>query len=246
MKNKFYILLFLVFGLCQQNMLCSKTISDSLQIAIDSSHVKNNKFASEINNRYTGSDFDYDTAEGEAQNMLARFLNWIFRGLHDTFGIEITPETIKLLENVIYFILIGIAIYILIRLLAGKEAVSFFSKKNTVVAPIDFAEEHIENVDLNQLIQEALSAKDYRLAIRYMYLKVLQELSAQHLIEYHFEKTNGDYYNEIQHTALKQKFNKVSYLYENIWYGEFELDEKEYSSAKKTFDQLYLNINNFG
>ena len=121
-----------------------------------------------------------------------------------------------------------------------------FGKKNKIVAPINFSEEHIENIDLDQLIQEALSLNDYRLTIRYMYMKALQDLSLKKLIDYHFEKTNSDYQKEIRNDQLKLHFNKVSYLYDYIWYGKFDLNEEKYNNAKKSFDQLQLNMENLG
>lgn len=220
--------------------------TDSLTVSIDTGTIVIEDFKDNIPERYTDSDFDYSTAEGEAENLLARIINWVFKGLQDAFGIKISPEFAKIIKNLIYLIFIAIVIYILIRVLAGKDAASFFGKKNSPVAPINFSEEHIENIDLDKLIQDALSVNDYRLAIRYMYMKTLQELSVRKLIEYHFEKTNSDYYREIDNDILKQHFSKVSYLYDYIWYGKFDLNEEKYHNAKKSFEQLNLNMENLG
>ncbi len=219
---------------------------DSLQVAIDSSKVSIVNFSEDLSNKYTGEEFDYDTIEGETQNFLARILNWFFQGLQSIFGVEVSPGLTKLIENLIYIVLIGFAIYLIIRVLAGKDAVSFFGKKNTVVAPINIAEEHIEKINLDNLIKDALKDNNYRLAIRYMYLKTLQDLSVKKVIDYHFEKTNTDYYREIADVSLKQNFSRVSYLYDYIWYGKFELDESGYQNAKKSFDQLNTKMNTIG
>ncbi len=216
------------------------------EITIDSSTIKVEHFNDDLSKRYIGDEFVYDKAEGEAENFLKRGLNWFFKGLESIFGIEINPNIAKILENIIYVILIGIAVYLLIRLLAGKDAVSLFRKKNTVVAPINISEEHIENIDLDELIRNALAQKDFRQTIRYMYLKALQELTVKNIIEYHFEKTNTDYYQEIVDTSIKQYYNQISYLYDNIWYGEFDLDENGYQKAKIPFDQLQDKLNTIG
>ncbi len=243
-KHLSYVILSSVVYLLVTNSLLAQ--KDSLVVAIDSTKIAVEHFSENLTEKYNGSEFDYDTVEGEAQNFLARGINWIFKGMKKMFGVDISPEIISLIENLIYILLIIGAVYIIIRVLAGKDAVSIFKKKNTLVAPVSITEEHIENIDLNALISEALANKDYRLAIRYMYLKALQELSKTNIITYHFEKTNSDYLKEITDTTVREHFNKVSYLYDYIWYGEFELDENGYLNAKTSFDQLNGKINTIG
>jgi len=232
------IVLFFVTPICAQN--------DSIPVLIDESKISTIDFSDNLSEKYSGQEFYYETNEAETQNYLARFLNWLFNLLRDAFGIEISPALTQIIEVIIYIVLIGIAIYVIVRLLAGKEAVSFFRKKNTLVAPLQINEEHIENINLEDLIRGALQEKNYRLAIRYMYLKALQDLSIKKYIDYHFEKTNTDYYREISDVGIKQNFNRVSYLYDYIWYGKFELDEHGFTNAKKSFDQLNNNINSLG
>ncbi|MGY3793662.1 hypothetical protein [Aquimarina sp. 433] len=238
-KNIFYIFILLLI-----NFTYSQT--DSLSVSIDTAEITIHEFKEDIPERYSDKDFDYTTAEGEAENILARIINWFFNGLQDIFGIEISPELAEILKNLIYLIFIAIVIYILIRVLAGKEVASFFGKKNNVVAPIHFSEEHIEKIDLDKLIQDALSINDYRLAIRYMYMKTLQELSVKKIIDYHFEKTNSDYQREIKNEQLRSLFKKVSYLYEYIWYGKFDLNQEKYHNAKISFDEIKGNIEKIG
>ncbi|WP_378183982.1 hypothetical protein [Aquimarina sp. SS2-1] len=239
--NKSVLYIFVILGIYS-----TSGQTDSLTVSVETSNIIIHEFKENIPTRYTDGEFDYGAAEGEAENILARIINWFFNGLQDIFGIEISPELAEVLKNLIYLIFIVIVIYILIRVLVGKDASSFFGKKNKSVAPINFSEEHIENIDLNKLIQEALSINDYRLAIRYMYMKTLQDLSLRKLIDYHFEKTNSDYQREIHNDQLKLHFNEVSYLYDYIWYGKFDLNEEKYHNAKKSFDQLHLNMENLG
>lgn len=244
-KTAFYIFYYLFIAFLSSPITAQK---DSLNttIKIDSSKITYQGFSKNLSQKYNGKDFEYDTLEGETHNLLARAIDWLFNGLKDIFGVDISPEFAKLIENIIYILLIIAAIYFVIRVLVGKDAVSFFKSKNNLVAPIQITEEHIENIDLNELITNALSQKNYRLAIRYMYLKALQDLSVKNIIQYHFEKTNTDYYREIADSSLKTNFNRISYLYDYIWYGEFDLDEEGYKNAKKSFDQLHTKMNSLG
>ena len=191
-----------------------------------------------ITQKYQGKDFNYEVKDGESQNLLARFLNWLMNGLKDVFGIDIPPGIAQLLEYIIYFLMGALAIYLLVRFLTGESASAIFRKKATSFANINLAEEHIESLDLEVLITDAINQKNYRLAIRYQYLKVLKTLSQQQIIEWHYEKTNRDYEKEIKIQETNLLFRDVSYLYDHIWYGEQEIDEHKYRTALLKFSKL--------
>jgi hypothetical protein len=145
---------------------------------------------------------------------------------------------LDVVEFLVYLLLTIFIGYFIIKLLLGQNTSSFFSRKTATVNPLTIDEEHIENINLDTFISDALAQKNYRLAIRYMYLKALKELSFNNTISWHFEKTNSDYYNEIEDPLLKDNFKKVSFLYDYVWYGEFNLDEIGFTNAQKDFDRL--------
>jgi hypothetical protein len=192
----------------------------------------------DLNKKYTGEDFNYDVKTGESQNLLSRFFNWIGRGLKNVFGINLSPETLKLLEYFIYFIMGGLVIYLLVRVLVNEKFNSIFTKKAKTVFDIDLAEQHIESLDLDALLKTALANKDYRLAVRYQFLRVLKRLSQKDIIDWHFDKTNLDYQNEIKQQHLQSGFKEVAYLYDYIWYGEQPINEIKYNAAKQKFKIL--------
>lgn len=239
MKNSqriIYILLFLFTS-------GSSFAQEEATVIIDSSDVSKKEFSIPISEKYTGDDYNYSETVGQSQNYLLRAIKWFFQKIADIFGIDIDPEFFKIVEVLIYILLIIIALYIIIRLFVGTKAASFFTKKSKELAPLTFKEEHIEKINLEDLIANALQQNDYRLAIRYMYLKTLKDLSVKNLIDWHFDKTNIDYYNELKPATLQKSFKTVSYLYEHIWYGEFNVDETSFNSAKKEFNHLKKAMN---
>jgi uncharacterized membrane protein len=219
---------------------------DSLTVAVDSSKLAPKHFPENLSEKYSGNDFDYDTMEGEAENYLGRAITWFFNRMGEFFGIHLSPEAYQIIKIIVYILLIVFAIYILVKLLVGDNASSFFSRKSKMVAPLNIQEEHIENIDLDSYIKNALKEENYRLAIRYMYLKSLKLLSLNNIIDWHFEKTNSDYYREIENITLKENFKKTSYLYDNIWYGEYALDKTGFENAEKDFERLNQNLKNVG
>lgn len=238
--NRLIIILFFLL-----NILAAKASEkDSLTVAVDSSKLAQKDFSENLSDKYSGSDYDYDSMEGDAENFLGRAISWFFDKIDQIFGIQLSPAMYQIIKFIIYGLLIVFAIYILVKLLVGNNASSFFSRQSKLVAPLNIQEEHIENVDLDSYIKNALKEENYRLAIRYMYLKSLKLLSLNNIIDWHFEKTNTDYYREIESVSLKENFKKASYLYDNIWYGEFALDKTGFENAQKDFERLNQHLKN--
>lgn len=238
--NRLVFILFFLFNL----LLAKASEPDSLYVTVDSSQIAQKHFSEDLSKKYSGGDFDYESMEGEAENFLGRAISWFLNKIAQVFGIQLSPEMYELIKLIIYAVLIVFALYILIKLLVGKDASSFFGRQAKLVAPLNIKEEHIENVDLDAYINNALKEENYRLAIRYMYLKTLKLLSLKNIIEWHFEKTNNDYYREIESLSLKENFKKTSYWYDNIWYGEFALDKKGFEDAQKDFERLNQDLKN--
>ncbi|UII80210.1 hypothetical protein [Flagellimonas sp. CMM7] len=217
--------------------------NDSIPIPIDeNSVIQERRIYENLKEKYPGEEFNYDTNTGESKNLLARFLKWLFQGIGDAVGIDIPYNVLQILEYVIYGLMGLLVIYLLVRIFINEKFNSIFSKKAKAIIDIDLSEQHIEIIDLDALMNAALKNKDYRLAVRYQYLKILKLLSQKEIIEWHFDKTNADYEQEISGSKLKKDFKKVSYLYEYIWYGEQIINETDYTNASFRFTQLNNSI----
>lgn len=215
---------------------------DSLQLTTDTNGSIQERQLEDLNKKYQGEEFNYDIKTGESQNLVNRFLNWLGRGLNDVFGIRLSPGTLKFLQYLIYVLMSGVVLYLIVRLLINEKLSSIFTKKAKTILDIDIQEQHIEQLDLDGLLKTALEQRDYRLAIRYHYLKSLKKLSQGDVIEWHFDKTNSDYEREIKEPLLKKGFKKIAYLYDYIWYGEQLIDAVAYERAKQSFTQLNNTI----
>lgn len=241
MNRVIIILFFLLNGFVSQ-----ATVKDSLVVSVDNSKLVQKHFSDDLSQKYSGKAFDYTSKAGQTENLLGQMINWLFQKIESIFGIRLSPEMYDLMKILVYSGLLVFTIYFLIKLLLGTSATSLFTRKGTLVAPLNIQEEHIENVDLDGYIKNALKEENYRLAIRYMYLKSLKLLSLQNKIHWNFEKTNRDYYREIENPELKENFKKVSYLYDNVWYGEYALNKSGFEKAEKDFERLNLNLKNAG
>jgi hypothetical protein len=130
-----------------------------------------------------------------------------------------------------------------VRILLKKEGRWFFKKKaNSDEILYTNIEENISGVNFNTLIKEANDEENYRLAIRYYYLWLLKELDETDNIAYDPQKTNVDYQLELATSTLSEDFVKASYYYSYIWYGEFAIDEEDYTTAILVYNNLLKQI----
>ncbi|NND51152.1 MAG: DUF4129 domain-containing protein, partial [Flavobacteriaceae bacterium] len=142
--------------------------------------------------------------------------------------------------GVILFLLV---IYFIFRAIINKEGNWIFGKSSDKnIIPVTDIESNIHAVDFKALIKSAEKDNNYRLAIRYYYLWLLKDLTSAEVIEYDVEKTNSDYHNEITSEDLKKEFSYTSYLYNYIWYGEFNIDQNEFSRARHAFINFLKDI----
>jgi hypothetical protein len=129
--------------------------------------------------------------------------------------------------------------YILYRLFFIEGA--FFSgriKRRSNVNELKEETADMQQNDYNRLIAQAVHNKDYRVAVRYLYLKVLQGLAEKGLVQLEAEKTNYQYLNELNNTVYKKDFSVLTHNYEYVWYGEFSINEIQFTELKNNFEQF--------
>lgn len=235
----------LIFLCCHFGFSQSET--DSIVLATDENSVLYQRPILEgLNEKYSGDEFDYEVKTGESQNLLDRFFRWLGSWLDNTFGINVPPGVYKVLEWLIYILMTGLVIFLLIKLFVNERFEAIFAKKAKVLGSVELAEEHIEAIDFDALLAEALREKNYRSAVRYQFLKLLKLLSQKEIIEWHFEKTNADYQNEIEQPELQKGFAKLAYLYDYVWYGEMAITQARYENEAKRFEKMNLRLGGHG
>jgi len=186
--------------------------------------------------------FDYTEAEVE-ENWWVRFKNWVgdlwvnfWNWVFD--GVEPGPFWGFVIEVLPYIIVIGAVAFVIWLFFKLNPGASIFGKKKPPEFFFTEDEEIIKTKDIQKLITKAFISKNYRLAIRYYYLLILQKASTSEVIVYEFDKTNTDYIAEITQKELSEQFIKVTDLYDHVWYGSFDISEEDYKKAQKTFAKL--------
>ncbi|WP_308991181.1 hypothetical protein QLS71_002125 [Mariniflexile litorale] len=234
MNNKKYHISLITFGL----FLCNSYSFSQDSIQKDSSNIKVLYFKDAIKERYKGDDFNYSINDTGGINLLQRVLQKFFGWLSDVFGFDIDFINYKTLEYIVYGFLGIAALYLIIKFLMQSPINSVFKTEVQDISNFKYVEENIKDVNFDHLIEAALKENNYRLATRYLYLKSLKLLTNKNIIEWHYDKTNSDYINEIKDEHTKSVFKRISYLYDYVWYGEFPIDEAIYTKNQSDFDKL--------
>ena len=89
--------------------------------------------------------------------------------------------------------------------------------------------------DFDLLIRQAAGSGNYRLAVRYQYLKALHKLAAKNLVVMAADKTNYQYVKEISNPLYRNEFAALTLSYEYVWYGEFAIAENIYRKIESGF-----------
>ncbi len=117
--------------------------------------------------------------------------------------------------------------------------------ENTTTTPggNEVPAEDILSADWEQMITNAIHKEDYRLAIRYAYMRLLQLLQRNQLISYRTDKTNHDYDQEL-HATVKKTFRELTTRYEYTWYGNVPADRNAIDHYIQSLNQLKKQIRN--
>jgi hypothetical protein len=214
----------------------------SASLAGDSTVVHVRRFDAKALEQYkTQADFKYETARPEGFDLPA----WIEYLLAKWLAKIFSPhQQLNLLKLLFYGLMVFAALIIILNLM-GIDMRSFFTGGSAPIITYGELEENVRKLDLDQLINEAYNNKQWRLAIRYQYLKALRLLTDKELINWQKGKTNMDYYYELKANNLKDVFLDVTGVFENAWYGHHYLNVTDYTRSSSEFERFYSQIKDY-
>lgn len=188
--------------------------------------------------KYNDDDFIYETKPkpktlwDRFMEAVRRFFEWLFssgENQESTSGVVV--------KRIVATIVILFFVYMVVRAILNKEGMWIFGRSRKKMTAQDITEEDIHQMDFQKLTAETKQAGDYRLAVRYYFLWLLKRMSDREIIDWHWEKTNSDYLYEIKNQDLKKDFEYLTYVYDYSWYGDFQLDDKAFAKAERTFQK---------
>ena len=192
-----------------------------------------------LENYKNDSAFNYDNMSSEPQDWITKIKNWINQQL----ALIRTSKTFSTALDYFYYLLAILALILILRgLIKGDRRGLLFGKiANNEIKMVE-QDENLNLLNFDELFRSALDNKQYRLAIRYLFLKSLKLLSDKEMIELKNNKTNHQYFLEIKNTQIASVFQDATLSFEWIWYGEFPVNEEIMNSSQNKFNNLFRLI----
>ncbi|MEY3397749.1 MAG: hypothetical protein RL220_343 [Bacteroidota bacterium] len=104
-------------------------------------------------------------------------------------------------------------------------------------------EENVPESDIEKFLRLAVEAGNYKLAVRLMYLRLLQQLHEAGKIVWKKEKTNRDYVRELRKHGHSGIFGELTLAFEIVWYGDTDVSREKYDILAKAFSSFNINLN---
>ena len=151
------------------------------------------------------------------------------------FDPKTAENIVKALGYLVGFAILGALIYAIYSFSGNKRQKKLNSQNEEIDTENIETEEDLHKLDFLQKIKKT---EDYRMAIRYYYLWLLQDLSKGGLIKFEKNKTNRQYAEELRNHKKAADFNVCTRYYNFVWYGEYPVSTELYEEIVSHFKRL--------
>ena len=232
----FFILYsFLYSSNCYAKKDSPKTV---ITVPLDSSKVEVRKLnAEEQKKLLEKKEYKYDKIGPAPKSLWDRFWDWFWKTIDNIFDTKGGKLGWTLFQ---YALIIAVIVIIIILVVKNDVRAIIYGKSASVAIDFKEFEEDINKIKFDELIEDAISKKDYRKAVRLHFLKLLKQLTDNNLIKWQIDKTNNDYSIELANSKYNSKFNELSLMYEYIWYGDFNLDETNFKGTISKLKEFHM------
>jgi len=140
------------------------------------------------------------------------------------------------MTGLLYLLIAGLVLFVLFIIFSSIKV-----DNKIEPAELDKKEEYedIEEIDAQEGLNQALSADNYRHAVRMLFIKLLQVLVEQQHIDWKPKKTNRDYLHEMSDHPQLLDFSNLVLAYESIWYGSEPIDKLYFDYLRHDFEKFY-------
>ncbi|WP_422360123.1 hypothetical protein [Reichenbachiella sp.] len=171
---------------------------------------------------------------------------WLANILSDWFD-DVTPER---MGNFFYYLfrailwgLLLFAIAMVAYTLYKRGFFGVFSRKKHSIDPFySELEDQVLETNWQELIDEAVIKKQYNIAIRLLFLQLLQSLNHSDLIVWEKSKSIRDYQRELA-DEFKEGFLTLSQFYQYAWFGDVAIDELHFIKIHREFKSFNVDSN---
>lgn len=160
-------------------------------------------------------------------------LEWIAKQIGDAFRAVFGTATAERYLNIF---LIALFIFVMLGLLwyLYRKQPGFFMRSGKKKLGYTVEEDTIYGIDFEAGIDKALERKDYREAVRLLYLQTLKRLSDEGRINWQLYKTPTQYLYEVRSAAFRQ----LTHHFLRVRYGNFEATSSLFEEMKHLRDSI--------
>lgn len=178
-------------------------------------------------------DYQYDRDTTPPESVFGKFWAWLSEKITNLLRS-------KAYRNVGQYLVLLVMAGLTVWLLYKAEVLGFLFPKKAATDPLNYENlsENIHEISFGERIDEALAQRNYRLAVRLLYLRTLKQLADQNLIAWQPNKTNRQYAHELAKSPLRPDFEALTTQFEFVWYGNFSIDERDFGQLADQFNQF--------
>lgn len=183
-------------------------------------------------------EFQYDDITIPRENLWDRFWKSFWKMVN---GFLSTKTGNTIFNWSIDAIAVAIIIFFVLRLI-GINKSGLFAEDGSATLGYNIENDDIHGIDFDAAIAAAAVKQNYRLAIRLLYLQTLKLLADNALIDWRINKTNAAYVQELKAHQGQLLFLQLTNYFDKAWYGESNVDAKQFDLLKELFSQFQQQI----
>ena len=184
--------------------------------------------------------FQYEKVVESPKSLWDRFWDWFWSLIDRIFN---TKSGGAVFQWTVISIAVIILVYFIIKI-SGMSNAGLFGKNNKgeKLAYSEMSED-IHSIDFDNEIQKAIDEKNFRLAVRLLYLQSLKKLTDNGNINWQPNKTNLTYWQELGGSKYQQSFFDITRQFEYNWYGNRAATPEEFKLLRQTFNDFNSQLN---
>lgn len=206
------------------------------QVVYDTSEIAVRKLSATAINIYRSDPaFQYDIAVERPRSWWERFWNRFWERIGNMLSSE---GGIRATEIILIALSIIILVCFIVILLGMGKGGLFGKKNNDDPLAYSVAEDDIHAINFDAALELAINNRNFRFAVRLLYLQTLKNLTDAGVINWQVNKTNIAYLNELNGKSYHADFRKLTFQFESNWYGDLPIDANEFQAVRDQFNQF--------
>jgi hypothetical protein len=134
------------------------------------------------------------------------------------------------------FLLVIAGVMYGVYLLARENNFKWFGRQTRLPDANETGRNEHTNEDYNSAIRKYQDEGNYRLAVRYMFMRLIQSAKDRGLIQINDSATNTEIFHAFGQHPLATQFRYLARAYEYVFFGDFPINREIFESLKMKFD----------